>query len=69
MLPNQLFNQIGRMNRIIEGMSLLDRLFHRKKPEAAPEPELPDYLNHPNLGSFKKLFEPSDPLPPPDHQR
>lgn len=57
MLPNQIFNQIGHMNRIIQGISLLDRLFRRKAAEEPATPDLPDYLDNPNMAQFKKLFQ------------
>jgi hypothetical protein len=56
MLPNQIFNYIDRMGRVIEGMSLLDRFFRRNKPELTKE-ELPEYLKNPNLAQFRKLFQ------------
>ena len=66
MLPNQLFHYIDRMGRVIEGMSLLDRLFRRKKPGLTKE-EIPEYLENPNLAQFRKLFPNSEDRQNQDH--
>ncbi len=68
MLPNQLFQHIDRMGRVIEGMSLFDRLFRRKKPEQVKE-ELPEYLENPNLVQFRELFEKPEDRQNKDHNK